>query len=428
LRASKDLAKRLRFDRFPRSDLFRRWYFAAAVAAALAGLGMWVFFNGAWRARQYLPGPVSQNHATFGERCEKCHSPYKAVANTACLECHPARTHSEFEAKTPQCGDCHVEHRGVQVFLSVSNRTCIHCHGRLVSSRTPRPLIETAITSFTTHPQFAPLRDGRTDEAAVRFNHKLHLTSDKIAREQVGPSGKLQCADCHQVEARGAYMQPIVFEPHCKRCHEQKVSGPLGAIEAPHKTPEVVHDSLIAQLLAVAVQNPESIFKSRLSTLPGVADRPAISEARTLRAYQDEWLEKAETLLYKPFEEKRPLLDNNKYCFLCHLPDGERAAGELPKIKATKIPQRWLERGGFSHRRHDMLACKTCHEHVEQSEPTSDINLPKKELCLRCHIDGAHQSAGTDCMLCHLYHDTSKHLELRAAKRKEISLDALTGK
>ena len=36
--------------------------------------------------------------------------------------------------------------------------------------------------------------------------------------------------------------------------------------------------------------------------------------------------------------------------------------------------------------------------------------------------------AGTSCMLCHLYHDTSKDPLLHGARRKEISIDAIFGK
>ena len=427
-RASKDLARRLRFDRFPRPDFVRRHYFLTGIVATAAAAAVWAAFSAALRQRQYLPGPVSQNHATFGDRCERCHTPFKSVANSACLDCHPGRTHSQFEVTTPRCRDCHVEHRPAPVFLSVSTRSCVSCHGQLQSTRPVAAVIQMNIASFAEHPAFTPLREGHSDAAAVRFNHKIHLTSDKIVRETVGPSGKLECADCHRTDARGMYMQPIVFESHCKRCHEQKPPDPIGGIEATHKAPEVVRDNLIAQLSVIGIQNAEAIFKGRESTLPGVPPRPPLSQAQSLQKYLPEALAKVETALYQPFDNTAPLIEHNKFCFLCHLPEGDRAAGELPKIKETKIPRRWLERAEFSHRRHDLMACKTCHERIERSERTSDVNLPNKELCLRCHVDTGHQSAGAGCMLCHLYHDTSKQPEMRAAKITTVTLEALTGR
>jgi hypothetical protein len=426
-RSSKDLARRLRFDRFPRPDFFRRRYVLAAAVAAAAGVAAWVGFTAVLKQRQYLPGPVSQSHATFGDRCEKCHSPFRAVANSACLECHSTGKHSQFEIQTPLCRDCHVEHRPVPVSL-VGNQACLVCHTQLRTTRPPPPLIQTRIRTFADHPQFLPLRPGRSDRAAVRFNHRIHLTSDKIARDKVGPTGKLECADCHRVDARGMYMQPIVFELHCRRCHEQKPPSPIGGIEAPHKAPEVIRAALTAQLAVLGIQDADTIFKGRESTLPGILGRPPLSQARSLQQFLSEQVSELETSLYRPFDDHAPLLEHNRYCFLCHLQDGEPAPGELPKLKPTHIPHRWLKRAEFSHRRHDMIACRACHDTVEKSERTSDVNLPGKELCMRCHVDARHQSAGTACTLCHLYHDTSKHPELHVATRKEISLGVLSGR
>ena len=427
-RTSKDLARRLRFDHFPRPDFFRRHYLLSGLVATVAAVLLAFAFTGVWRQRQYLPGPVSQNHATFGDRCEKCHSSFRTVANSACLKCHPGRTHSKFEVKAPECGDCHVEHRPTPVFLSVSTRSCVHCHGELQTTRPAPAVIQTNISTFSGHPVFTPFRKGHGDAAALRFNHKIHLTSDKIVPETVGPTGKLECPDCHKPDVRGMYMQPIVFETHCKRCHEQKPPNPIGGIEAKHEAPDVVRNDLIAQLSVLGIQNAETIFKGRESTLPGISNRPALSQAQSLQAYLPEELAKIEAALYRPFDDRAPLIEQNKLCFLCHLSDGESAPGELPKIKEIKIPHRWLERAEFSHRRHDLIDCKTCHDRIESSERTSDVNLPKKDLCLRCHRDTGHQSAGTACMLCHLYHDTSKHPEIRTAKLKTVTLDVLTGR
>ena len=55
------------------------------------------------------------------------------------------------------------------------------------------------------------------------------------------------------------------------------------------------------------------------------------------------------------------------------------------------------------------------------------MNLPKKDVCQRCHIDGETQSAGTSCMLCHLYHDTSRDPAQRAAVQRPIPVAVLLG-
>ena len=424
MRSSKDLAKRLRFDRFPALDTFRRRFFVVGAVAALVGFGVWLGFTSLFGKRQYLPGPVSQNHATFGAQCENCHAiPFASVQDEACLRCHAPRTHSPFVVRDAACRDCHVEHRRVEVFLSVSSRTCVDCHGSLESKRPGGPAVQASITTFAAHPEFTPLRPGHQDEAAIRFNHKLHLTSDRMPPEQP----RLVCASCHLPQSDGKLMQPIVFEKHCRRCHPQQVPGPVGGIEAPHRDPAVIRDELIARLLVLGVDNAETIFQGTQGTLPGIRPRPPIDDSRSLREYQGKWVEKLESQLYAPFDERQPLLEHNKYCFLCHVQEGTRTPGELARVVKTNIPARWLVRGEFSHRRHDTLRCQVCHAASEGSERTSDVNLPPRKICQNCHTEDATRSAGTACMLCHLYHDTSKDAALRACRRMELPLGLLIG-
>jgi hypothetical protein len=424
-RSSKDLARRLRFDPRPRSDTFRRWYWLAGIVVAVAGLGVWIVLHQAFGRRQYLPGPVSQAHAIFGAQCEKCHDQFHRVSNDACLVCHGERIHSTNEpaGSTPACAHCHVEHRGVDVFLAVSATACVECHAALKTAK-PKPDIEAAIATFAAHPTFVPLRPGYRDAAKLRFNHQIHLTSNKIAAEE----RPLRCAKCHQPDAGGRLMQPIVFETHCRRCHQQAVTGPAGSIEAPHATPEVIHEDLRRQLLDIAVTAAATTRKSLQESLADLAvPNPELLYPKVLLPDRQERrpfdvtrlrVSVLERDLYQPLRSAETttgatgsasLLDLNKYCFLCHVEDGARSdPEELPRIAATEIARRWLRRGEFSHRRHEKLPCEHCHKGVRDSRDTAGVNLPDNALCRDCHRDNAaSQSAGTNCMLCHLYHDTS---------------------
>jgi hypothetical protein len=438
-RASKDLAKRLRFDRFPRPDFFRRWYWLVGVIFVIVGAVSWYGLHTGTKQRQYLPGPVSQVHASFGDRCETCHESYAGVPTKSCMGCHADRVHSTIEATTPDCASCHVEHRATGVFLAVANASCVDCHGDLKAKQ--EPVVQHAIRTFADHPELSPLRPGKRDEAAVRFDHKLHLSTTKIV-----PEDTLGCTSCHVPAKDGELMQPIVFEQHCQKCHAQSGLGPDSSVEVVHETPDVVREDLKAKLLFAAVNNPQGIFGSRDVDLPGRVRRPPLDESVSLAAFIDPTnaqsaLAKAEAKLYQPLDASMgggasSLLDGNKYCFLCHDEDGTRAAGDLPtgaigalpRIKPTKIPTRWLVRGEFSHRTHDLLTCDHCHPDVRESAETAQVNLPPKDVCQRCHIDGDPQSAGTSCMLCHLYHDTSKDHVVRDSRRKEITIEAIFGK
>ncbi len=227
-RNGKDLAKRLRFDRFPPPDFFRRWYCLVGVVAVVGGGVAWWALHAGTQQRQYLPGPVSQGHASFGDRCETCHAPYAGVPTDACLGCHTDRTHSKFEVTTPDCASCHVEHRATGVFLAVSNASCVDCHGELRTTR-DRPEIQRSVRTFADHPELGPLRAGHRDEAAIRFDHALHLSTTKI-----DAADALACAQCHVPAKDGARMLPITFEQHCKRCHAQSGLGPDASVEVVH--------------------------------------------------------------------------------------------------------------------------------------------------------------------------------------------------
>ncbi len=427
-RSSKDIAKRLRFDHRPRRDTFRRFAVAAGLAACVAAVGLWIAFTRAVGERQYLPGPVSPAHATFGDQCAHCHVAFASTPNTTCLDCHAPRVHSEFEVETPPCRDCHVEHRAPDLLLAVSDRACVGCHAALRSTR--QPAIATHIQGFADHPPFTPLRPGQRDTAALRFNHALHLSSEKVS--DANDREPLACANCHVVGGDGGTMVRIEFERHCQRCHDLKVKNapaPIGDLEAPHDTPPAVRDGLKRALLVLGAEQPQAIFAATQKVfIPGQPPRGPIDESKSLQEFQRTWVAKLEEELYRPFVDQAPLLDNNKYCFLCHVPGAGAGADGLPVVEETALPARWLARAEFSHRTHDKLPCKTCHADVEHSASTSDTNLPGLRVCLQCHIDTLPQSAGTQCTLCHLYHDTSKHPETRPTAQPVLTLERLLGR
>jgi hypothetical protein len=96
-------------------------------------------------------------------------------------------------------------------------------------------------------------------------------------------------------------------------------------------------------------------------------------------------------------------------------------------VQDPQVPLRWLVHAEFGHRKHEMVRCEDCHAGVRQSAATSDVNLPGKALCASCHGPDPVTSAGTECALCHLYHDTSKDLGLRARAQAPIPVPVLLG-
>jgi hypothetical protein len=376
-----------------------------------------------------------------------------------------------------------VEHRQDRPLMRVDSRSCVGCHGALASRRPGGAAIATTITAFADHPEFTPLRDGdggaaNADPTKLRFNHKAHLTSSEIAEPLV-------CANCHQPEHDGRDMTTSAFERYaarageeaavwlgdltrgpfprqeagggqkevgeddvgpeaaegeaparvpmiyCRKCHAQNVKevpAPFSEVEAPHASPQVIRVYLERDVVALGVERAKTIFESDQIRLPGRVPRVAVdSESKTWAEFEDRWVGAIEAELYRPLRAAPAggsLFENNKYCFLCH----ERSdAADGPQVVPPAIPARWLRHAQFSHRMHDKVECAECHGDLKQSAATAEVNLPKREVCEKCHRADEARSAGTECILCHLYHDTSKDPVKRERLQKEIVIEVLTG-
>jgi hypothetical protein len=62
---------------------------------------------------------------------------------------------------------------------------------------------------------------------------------------------------------------------------------------------------------------------------------------------------------------------------------------------------RWMPHANFNHAKHTSVKCDDCH-HAIQSRETSDILMPDKASCVRCHSPQGKVVA--ECMTCHTYH------------------------
>ena len=100
--------------------------------------------------------------------------------------------------------------------------------------------------------------------------------------------------------------------------------------------------------------------------------------------------------------------DRAKYtgCAFCH--EVKQAAGvSYPTAEITKpvMIERWLPHAHFSHAKHAIVAnCRECHVAAVASRLTSDVLIPTKETCVRCHRPSGVARKASECSTCHLYH------------------------
>lgn len=422
---------------------------------------------GPWRWRFLSPGPVSAPHATaafarrggFNDNCPVCHGAarrglfgwaqvafsadpapfdFHAMAAPAdpgmtaidgkCLKCHEGHTfHEPNVVAAHSCASCHVEHQGPGPMRAPADAQCLSCHansavmeasaksgeklppsafafrpdfGRVVF-RTPRPAqgYTEIIHSFATdHPEFAVLRDHLKDPDTLKFNHELHLTSSVVTWQ----GRKLECADCHRLDAAGAFYLKVTYEEDCRKCHAIQFDVRNPGLTVPHGNAENA--------------------RAFLRTLPQqYADYSARQNGGASRERDTAFAQEQMRLLQADFisgeELERSVFFNEQRagpagpsrfpgCAYCH--EVKESPGGVPQVTAPVMPERWLPRGGFDHKKHQQniqslarIDCAFCHDAVH-SRLASDVLLPSKQTCAQCHSPAG--GVSSSCATCHVYH------------------------
>jgi hypothetical protein len=258
----KDLA--LRHDphylkRRPRR--LQHWRLSFCIVVVGAAL---IWFGHAALAKNNLPyskGPFSSSHAFIGNHCEICHSDIvngrrttgwlQKASNEACITCHivPDHQKNQVNADVPDCGACHVEHRGLVRQAQTPDVQCVKCHqefplktndptsehcnhpdhpwhrwpfrrvtgfgepfeqaGRraqnVASTANVQPCLKQAATDVNDgpHPRFSAERGEFHNPTTITFSHASHLNL-VINNQPVN----LQCSDCHRPMAGTRHTWP----------------------------------------------------------------------------------------------------------------------------------------------------------------------------------------------------------------------------
>lgn len=209
------------------------------------------------------PGPLTAHHATMREGCSACHSaatqsPGDLLScffgdsggideSHRCLKCHeefgahalqphsisPAKltelsegmtrgehttrqslarlliSHETTDTGQLACASCHQEHQGATFDLTrMTNAQCQSCHS-------------SSFHSFADgHPEFS-----ERPRARLHFDHVTHMNLHFQSFERLMPGGKarMQCSDCHTLDAGGAMIELGSFDVMCASCHEPQI-------------------------------------------------------------------------------------------------------------------------------------------------------------------------------------------------------------
>lgn len=436
---------------------------------------------------------ASDAHRAFGQNCQACHdrqmvpllrmatldNTRHSTTDQKCQVCH-RETNSDHVARvvpadlttalakasiTPQdasskqtleqllrpkfdaigCAGCHQEHRGNSILAHVADANCTDCH------QTPHQIPQKFQLDFAnlgTHPEFAiwrpPTRgndkplviqdeQGKPiDQAAIRFSHHRHL--DPQLNTHSGQTTTLECSDCHQADAGGAYFRPVRFEQHCSRCH--KLGFPSTG-KLPHVQPEIIRGMLLDALVRnrMRPQPPAAADKLGGPTKPPIVNKDVTKDDDLASVVKVELAKLEQQLFNAPpaiahQAQEQGLLKTA--CNKCHFT--QQAAGSSWQITPTRIPEQWLVHSRFRHDRHSSIDCGLCHtrhgDHVESVErirfypnlhdlkssssifastSAQDVLLPRIGVCRQCHGQNSTQgvTSVTDrCVDCHTYHHT----------------------
>ena len=95
-------------------------------------------------------------------------------------------------------------------------------------------------------------------------------------------------------------------------------------------------------------------------------------------------------------------------CAYCHEVHDTIKGDKLPwQIQPLNISQDWFSKAHFNHASHRTQQCQSCHQ-VEHSESSSDVAMPDRASCLRCHSGNSPKPKriASSCMSCHEFHGT----------------------
>ncbi len=377
----------------------------------------------------WQPGPLHTAHQSIGGNCNACHeTPFKRVADQACLTCHRDTQHHVAPAapgwalfEDRHCTDCHVEHDRPSQLIDTSSSSCVRCHENL-RSLAPSTALRNVSDFGTDHPDFSlsmlePVAHGtetawRTqvgkpglrpeEHSNLKFSHRVHLDRQGIK----APDGNqvLECADCHRPEPGGRTMAPIRMQAHCERCHQLLYDEHDPSSTVPHGSLAAVLTALQEHFSRMFLE-PEAKLDARFGKQPGAQPRrrpggeAAILTREEQRRARD-WAQRQSLRAAAELLEKR-------VCVECHTVTHRAGATGFDQwqIEPVKLNSAWMPRAQFDHAAHRSSSCISCHRQADSSRLSGDVLMPAIRDCRSCHAGNKQGGrVASECTMCHRLH------------------------
>lgn len=385
--------------------------------------------------------------------CQACHEgkpPFKPKPDFAPPKNYKLHEPNVVEDRT--CSICHREHLGPGRMEKVADWHCASCHNdrgimkasaelgktlppaafhlrphppQQIVFNLPRP-VDGYTQNFPAfdsrlpgrdHPEFQLVRENRLDpngaasralaaedpeKAILRFNHRLHMGETIPPYEE---NRKLDCKYCHTPDPEGRFYQRVNFEANCKACHALQFDKNNPQLHVPHEDVNLVRNflrTLPAQYGDFARLNQK--IKGDREVQSFVAQQ--IKLLRGQFGVDGFALEHDVFFETSPYKAQRNNPDgrtraNFVGCAYCHrVKEVPNAAPDLTK---PILVDRWMPQARFNHAKHTKVDCNECHR-VKESKLTTDVLMPVKADCVKCHSPKAKNSVVSDCITCHAYH------------------------
>lgn len=196
---------------------------------AAAGAAFWYVPGPTWE-HMASPGRLSSSHANLENNCSACHTSFKGVDPLKCTACHASnqnllkRQPTAFHAHVTSCGECHIEHRGIDKRPTEMDHSALAIIGlrQLKDKKEDAQAVQTA--QFLA--ELAKKGNGGLDP--IRFNPRLSPKEAALNcftchgnQDRHGTLFGMDCAACHTTDRWNIpeFRHPSANSMDCNQCH-----------------------------------------------------------------------------------------------------------------------------------------------------------------------------------------------------------------